>query len=237
MQKPAQSDIRTSISLPDEICSRENKTSPFCEEISQQADVPKVAKKKGMYDKRSSLTEAVKRCLKDGISIGIGGFANTRIPVASTHEIIRQGARELTLYVQSNSICCELLAGAMILNPDHLSLRRLELAWSGNEIFNTAPLLRFLLSNSMIQLEEYTSCGMSARFKAGAMGVPFLPITDHGGSDVQLNNRGKMTICPFTGENIYLVPACHPDLALIHVQASDMYGNGLIWGDECCCPR
>ncbi len=238
MQKSAQPESRTSISLQEEaICSREKKASAFYEAVSQQTDAPTVVKKKGMYDKRTSLTEAVKRCLKDGISISIGGFTNTRIPVASIHEIIRQGARELTLLAQSNSICCELLAGAMILNSDHLSLRRLELAWHGKEIFSTAPLLGFLINNSMVQLEEYTSCGMSARFKAGAMGVPFLPITDHGGSDMQLNNRGRMIVCPFTGENIYLVPACRPDLALIHVQASDMYGNSLIWGDECCCPE
>lgn len=217
------------------MCSRGNKPSTFCEAVTQGKCAKKVAKKKSMYDKRTSLTEAVRRCLKDGITISIGGFANTRIPVASIHEIIRQGARELTLSVQSNSICCELLAGAMILNSDHLSIRQIELAWYGQEIISTAPLLRYLVSNKMVQLDEYTTCGMSARFKAGAMGVSFLPITDHDDIDMQLTNRGKMTICPFTGENIYLVPACHPDLALIHVQAADMYGNCRIFGDHCSC--
>ncbi|EKD37044.1 MAG: acyl CoA:acetate/3-ketoacid CoA transferase, alpha subunit, partial [uncultured bacterium] len=79
--------------------------------------------------------------------------------------------------------------------------------------------------------------GMSARFKAGAMGVPFLPTRDHGGSALELANRGRMTRCPFSGENIYLVPACHPDLGIVHVQAADMYGNSRIFGPLCTCPE
>ncbi len=217
------------------ICSQGKISAPCCEEIPQDAGSKTTAKINGMYDKRTSLTEAVRRCLNDGITISIGGFANTRIPVASIHEIIRQGAQELTLSVQSNSICCELLAGAMILNYEHLSLRKIELAWYGNERIGSAPLLRYLISNKMVQVEEYTISGMSARFKAAAMGVPFLPITDPGESAMELTNSGKMTVCPFTGEKVYLVPACHPDLALIHVQAVDMYGNGRIFGDRCTC--
>ncbi len=211
--------------------------APFCEEASREAGNKKTAKNNGMYDKRTSLTEAVRRCLKDGITISIGGFANTRIPVASIHEIIRQGVQDLTISVQSNSICCELLAGAMILSPDHLSLRKIEFAWNNNERIGASPLLRYLLSNKMIQVEEYTTSGMSARFKAGAMGVSFLPVPDNGGCDLELINRGKMSICPFTGEDVYLVPACNPDLALIHIQAVDMYGNGRIFGDHCLCPE
>lgn len=238
MKEPANSDIRKIISLWDKaICSQGEIPSPFCEIVPTQAGNKKISKMNGMYDKRTSLTEAVRRCLKDGITISIGGFANTRIPVASIHEIIRQGAQELTLSVQSNSICCELLAGAMILNSDHMSIRKIELAWYGNERNGTSPLLLYLINNKMVQLDEYTTNGMSARFKAGAMGVPFLPIMDGGCRDMELTNSGKMTICPFTGENVYLVPACHPDLALIHVQAVDMYGNVRIFGDHCDCPE
>ncbi|MCX7635746.1 MAG: hypothetical protein N2Z74_08390, partial [Syntrophales bacterium] len=132
------------------------------------------AKPKGMHDKRKSLKEAVAKFIKDGINIGIGGFVNTRVPVAIVHEIIRHGARDLTLSFQSNSICAELLAGAMILNPDHVSIKRVELAWWGYEVIGIAPLLRYLTSRGMIRLDDYTNYGMSARFKAAAMGIPFI---------------------------------------------------------------
>ena len=195
------------------------------------------AKSKGMHDKRTSLKEAVAKYVKDGINIGIGGFVNTRVPVAAVHEVIRHGARNLTLSFQSNSICAELLAGAMVLDPDRVSIKRVELAWWGYEVIGIAPLLRHLTSKGMIQLDDYTNYGMSARFKAAAMGIPFVPTRDHGGSDMELVNRGKMVSCPFSGKNVYLVPACHPDVALIHVTAADMYGNCRIFGAHCTCPE
>ena len=51
------------------------------------------------------------------------------------------------------------------------------------------------------------------------------------GSDV-LRERPEpreMT-CPFTGEKLLLVPALNPDVALIHVQRCDAYGNAQIDG-------
>ncbi len=196
-----------------------------------------VAKPKGLHDKRTSLKSAVRKYLRDGVNIGIGGFVNTRVPVAIVHEIIRHGARNLTLSFQSNSICAELLAGAMLLDPDRISIKRVELAWWGYEVIGIAPLLRHLTSKGMIQLDDYTNYGMSARFKAAAMGIPFVPTRDHGGSDMEQVNRGTMVVCPFSGKNIYLVPACHPDIGIVHVTAADMYGNSRIFGAHCTCPE
>ena len=69
------------------------------------------------------------------------------------------------------------------------------------------------------------------RYRAGAMGVPFMPMRSMMGSDVagQLDNLEEMT-CPFTGEKILLVPALNPDVALIHVQRCDPFGNAQIDG-------
>ncbi|MBW1787184.1 MAG: CoA transferase subunit A [Deltaproteobacteria bacterium] len=238
MKDDACSGIRGITSLSrDEINKNADTEFEFWGPTPGEARAKAVAKKKGMRDKRTTLKEAVARYVKDGINLGIGGFVNTRVPVAIIHEIIRHGARGLTLSFQSNSICCELLAGAMILNPDHVSIRRIELAWYGYEVIGIAPLLRYLTVNGMVELDDYTNYGMSARFKAGAMGIPFMPTRDHGGTDMELVNRGKMVECPFTKENIYLVPACHPDVGIVHVSESDMYGNSRIFGALCTCPE
>jgi len=196
-----------------------------------------VSKPKDLHDKRMTLKEAVGKFVRDGINIGIGGFVNSRVPVAIVHEIIRHGARDLTLSFQSNSVCPELLAGAMILDPDRVSIRRVELAWWGYEVIGLAPLLRHLTSHGLMELDDYTNYGMAARFKAGAMGVPFLPTRDHGGSDMELVNRGTMIECPFSGKNVYLVPACHPDVGIVHVTAADAFGNCRIFGPQCTCPE
>jgi glutaconate CoA-transferase subunit A len=63
------------------------------------------------------------------------------------------------------------------------------------------------------------------------MGVPFLPIRSMLGSDVLEHRPEAKTIeCPFTGEKLLLVPALNPDVALIHVQRCDAYGNAQIDG-------
>ncbi len=196
-----------------------------------------VNKPHGLRDKRTTLKEAVGKYVKDGMNLGIGGFVNTRVPVAIVHEIIRKGARDLTLSMQSNSICAELLAGAMIIDPDRVSIKRVELAWWGYEIIGIAPLFRYLTTNGIIEVDDYTNYGMSVRFKAASMGLPFIPIRDHGGSDMELVNRGKMIECPFTKKNVYLLPACYPDLAIINATACDMYGNARLFGALCTCPE
>ena len=196
-----------------------------------------VTKSKALKDKRMSLREAVNKYIRDGITIAIGGFVNTRVPIAIVHEVIRKGAKDLSLCFQSSSICAELLAGAMLLYPNHLTIKRVELAWWGYEVIGIAPLLRHLASTKMIQLDDYTTYGMSARFKAAAMGLEFLPVRDHGGSDMEQVNRGKMMASPFTGKNTYLVPACYPHVGILHVTAADKYGNCRIFGPHCTCPE
>src|SRR5512136_966730 len=132
-----------------------------------QARKAAVAKIKGLVDKRKTIKEAVETYIKDGSNIGIGGFVNTRVPAAIVWNIVKKGARDLTLSFQSNSICCEWLSGAMIVAPDHLSVKRVELAWWGYEVIGIAPLLRYLAQNNLIEIDDYTNYGMSARFKAG----------------------------------------------------------------------
>jgi len=72
---------------------------------------------------------------------------------------------------------------------------------------------------------------MALRFRAGAMGVPFLPMRSMMGSDVvgRLPDTRQID-CPFTGEKLVLVPALNPNFALIHVQRCDLYGNAQIDG-------
>ena len=63
---------------------------------------------------------------------------------------------------------------------------------------------------------------MGMRFRAGAMGVPFMPIRSMLGSDVvKLRFETKQIVCPFTNEKLLLVTALNPDVALIHVQRCD----------------
>ena len=67
---------------------------------------------------------------------------------------------------------------------------------------------------------------------SGAMGVPFMPSRSMVGSDVgkRVGDEMKTLACPFTGEQVTLLPALNPDVALIHVQRCDPYGNAQLDG-------
>lgn len=72
---------------------------------------------------------------------------------------------------------------------------------------------------------------MGMRYRAGAMGVPFMPMRAMLGSDLTtIRPEAKQIDCPFTGEKLLLVPALNPDVALIHVQRCDAYGNAQVDG-------
>src|SRR5262249_50846709 len=72
---------------------------------------------------------------------------------------------------------------------------------------------------------------MGMRFRAGAMALPFMPVRSMLGSDVLRHCPDATEMnCPFTDEKLLLVPALNPDVALIHVQRCDPYGNAQIDG-------
>ena len=62
------------------------------------------------------------------------------------------------------------------------------------------------------------------------MGVPFLPTLSMLGSDLQKTTTAKTMVCPFTGEQLCLVPALFPDVAVVHVHRADCFGNAQIEG-------
>src|SRR5262245_25042878 len=56
-----------------------------------------VEKNKGIRDKRTTLSEAVK-LIRDGDHLAVGGLQYTRTPLGVLWEIIRQGKKDLTIY-------------------------------------------------------------------------------------------------------------------------------------------
>jgi acyl CoA:acetate/3-ketoacid CoA transferase alpha subunit len=119
-----------------------------------------------------TLKDAVSRFIKDGDNIGIGGFVNIRQPVAITHEMVRQGFKDITLSFQSAGMAPDILAGGMIVKPDHCSIKRIELAYWAHEAFGLSPAWRYLAERGLVEFEDWSNYNMSARFEAGAMGLP-----------------------------------------------------------------
>jgi glutaconate CoA-transferase subunit A len=91
--------------------------------------------------------------------------------------------------------------------------------------------MRLYTESGRARFEEWSHMAVGLRFRAGAMGVPFLPMRSMMGSDlIGRLPDARVIDCPFTGEKLVLVPALNPDFALIHVQRCDAYGNAQIDG-------
>jgi glutaconate CoA-transferase subunit A len=172
-----------------------------------------------------SLSEAIKRYVPDGAKVVMGTSLETMIPFAAGHEIIRQRKKNLTLIGPISDILFDRLIGAGC-------VRKTRAAWIGNVITGSSYNFRRAAEEGTIETEDHSNLTLSTALKAGAMGVPFMPTLTALGSDLYKTNKSlKKTTCPFTGIILTAVSAINPDVAIIHAQRSDEYGNAHLWGN------
>ncbi len=176
-------------------------------------------------DKVCSLSEAISRHVADGDTIWIGGFL-ARVPMAAVCEILRQKKKDLTVIIDSNSETADFLIGAGL-------VKKVECAWLWISVANAFNFRRAVEKGQprSIEVEDYSNLGIGMRLLAGALGLPFMPLKSLLGSDIPVyNKRIKIVPDPYSHEQVALVPAANPDVALIHLQRADRMGNGQIWG-------
>ena len=99
-------------------------------------------------------------------------------------------------------------------------------------VWGVSKVMRHHTENKLAKFEEWSHMSIGLRYRAGAMGIPFMPSRSMLGSDVgkRVGDEIKTMECPFTGEKIVLLPALNPEVALIHVQRCDAYGNAQLDG-------
>jgi acyl CoA:acetate/3-ketoacid CoA transferase len=85
-------------------------------------------------------------------------------------------------------------------------------------------------SGQVTSVVEWSNGAITWRFKAAAMGVPFLPVRSMLGTDTFKYSAAKVVECPFTGQKLCLLPALILDVGLIHVHQADKYGNAQVEG-------
>ena len=182
-------------------------------------------------DKVMPLPEAVRKYVRDGIrlrSCGIG----LRKPFGFTYEIIRQKVKNLTFILSGWTEDADMFLGTG-------QLAKLEGSYLGLEAFGLANNYRRAMEKGVPRrpmIEEYSNFGMTMRFVAASMGLPFMPIRSHLGSDllrVESFRHPKAVVMddPFGSRaKVALLPACPADVAIIHAQRADAEGNIQVWG-------
>ncbi len=180
-------------------------------------------KTKELVDKRMSEAEAVRRFVHDGDYIGTELYGTVRCPMSLVREIIRQGKKNLRL------------AGQGVMELDMLlaahTVKEIDITYVGLEVYGVSHGLRREVESGRVEtVVDWSNASIAWRFKAAAMGVPFIPVRSNLGTDTFKHSAAKVVECPFTGKPICLLPALILDVGLIHVHRADKYGNAQIEG-------
>lgn len=175
-------------------------------------------------DKRTDLSSLAAH-VADGMTVAIGGGLSSREPMAVIRELIRQGRKDLRLVGSAHGIDVDLLCQAGAVGASAESYVGFE------HDFGMAPGYRRAIESGATVAEDSCCYTIVQQLRAAAMGLPFMPIRSVRGTDVErLHPEYQPMRCPFTGQELLLVPAIVPDVAIIHAQYGDAHGNLRIEG-------
>ena len=181
------------------------------------------AKAKSAGEKLTTIDDAVAH-VKNGDHVAFGGCLFSRTPLALVRALLRR--RPTGLSISRNLLCYEgewcMVAGAV---------DKIVTSWMGIGLpWGLSKIQREYVESGRVPMEEWSHLALGLRFRAAAMGVPFLPSLTMMGSSLVDVGGSKIIDCPYTGEKLLAVPALFPDVALLHVHRADRFGNCQIDG-------
>ena len=175
-------------------------------------------KERRLVNKVISEKDAVERFVSDGDYLAYDQNVAVRGPASLFREIVRQHKKGLWVAAKFTWTDVSLLiAGGCV--------SKVDVGW-----MEFGPVLNRAIQKGEVKLIEWTNGALAYRHLAGALGVPFLPMRYMGGTDTFNESGAKLIEDPYTGQRLCLVPALYPDVALLHVHQSDIYGNARIFG-------
>ena len=161
----------------------------------------------------------------DGAALGLGGSFLHRGPFALVRELIRQGRKSLEIIKQSPGYDIDILCRAGAVARARAGI----VAMEGH--LGLAPAYRRAVERQEIELEEHACMTLTAGLRAAAYGVPFQPVGGVHGSDLPALNRWASVPDPYgSGEDVWVIPAIRPDIAVIHVNEANEQGDARVYG-------
>jgi glutaconate CoA-transferase subunit A len=130
--------------------------------------------------------------VNDGDTVGIGGSTMSRTPMGMIWALIRAGKRRLTCARGITSSDGDLLFASGV--SEHIIT-----SWfSQGILWGVSKVMRHYVETGQARFDEWSHMAVGMRFRAGAMGVPFLPIRSMLGSGVLEQRPEAIPMeCPF----------------------------------------
>lgn len=178
-----------------------------------------------MVDKRMAEDEVISE-LKDGMTIGIGGWGSRRKPMSLVRAILRSDLKDLTVVAYGGPDIGLLCAAG--------KLRRAVYGFVSLDTIPLEPHFRQARQSGAIEFTELDEGAFYLGLLAAAHRVPFYPTRAGLGSDMLIMNPELRTVTsPYDdGEELVAIPAFKLDAALIHMNRADAAGNGQFLGPD-----
>jgi glutaconate CoA-transferase subunit A len=183
-----------------------------------------------MPDKRATIDEVVSE-LRDGMTIGIGGWGSRRKPMSLIRALCRSSVKDLTVVSYGGPDVGLLCATGKV--------SKVVFAFVSLDSIALEPHFRAARQSGAVEALELDEGMFLLGLQAAAWRVPFLPTRVGLGSDVvERQDEIRTVTSPYadreTGEREELVamPALELDVALVHQNRADAGGNAQFLGPD-----
>lgn len=178
-----------------------------------------------MSDKRMTEADVVGE-LRDGMTIGIGGWGSRRKPMSVVREILRSGLRDLTIVSYGGPDVGMLCTTGQA--------RKVVYGFVSLDSIPLEPHFRRAREQASVEAMELDEGMLQWGLRAAAMRVSFLPCRAGLGSAIMDVNPGLKTVAsPYDDAEVYVaMPALPLDVAIIHANRADARGNGQYLGPD-----
>jgi glutaconate CoA-transferase, subunit A len=178
-----------------------------------------------MLDKTMTL-EAMCAELRDGMTLGIGGWGPRRKPMALVRAILRTTLKDLTLITYGGPDAGMLCAAGRV--------KKIVYGFVSLDAIPVEPYFKKAREAGSVEAREIDEGMLQWGLRAAGMRVPFLPTRVGLGTDVMTMNPELRTVTsPYAdGEVLLAMPALELDAALLHVDRADRLGNTQTLGPD-----
>lgn len=163
--------------------------------------------------------------LKDGMTIGIGGWGPRRKPMALIREILRSDLKDLTIAAYGGADVGMLCAAGKV--------KKVIFAFVSLDFIPLEPYFRAARQSGALEVMEIDEGMFLLGLRAAAMRIPFIPTPIGLGTDVLKHNPNiKVIDSPYDNKAWVAMPAVKLDAALLHVDRADNRGVCQIKGPD-----
>jgi glutaconate CoA-transferase subunit A len=183
-----------------------------------------------MPSKVMSASDVIAR-IEPGMTVGIGGWGSRRKPMALVREMLRSDLTDLTIVSYAGPDVGLLLQAGIA--------SKVVYAFATLDSIPLEPLFSRARQEATASFREWDEGMFQTGLRAAAQRVPFLPMRAGLGSAVLENDPSLKTVrSPYAppdggaNEELVAVPALQLDVALVHMNRADQFGNAQYLGPD-----